>query len=164
MYIKETGLDFPCGLVVKNLPANAGNMSLIPGPGRSHRPWGNKAHAPQLLRLRSRVCVPQILKAVSRAWAPQQEELQQWEARAPQLESSPLIITKESPSSTAQNQQMSDFFFFFKWQRQVWVVCKERRALGVEEWRAAWDWPRESGVPETRGTESSRFVSYSFYL
>ena len=29
---------FPGGLVVKNLPANAGDMGLIPGLGRSHMP------------------------------------------------------------------------------------------------------------------------------
>ena len=28
--------DFPDGAVVKNPPANAGDMSSIPGPGRSH--------------------------------------------------------------------------------------------------------------------------------
>ena len=28
--------DFPGGVVVKNLPANAGNMGLSPGPRRSH--------------------------------------------------------------------------------------------------------------------------------
>ena len=28
-------MDFPCGAVVKNLPANAGDMGLIPGSGRS---------------------------------------------------------------------------------------------------------------------------------
>ena len=28
--------DFPGGAVVKNLPANEGDMGLIPGPGRSH--------------------------------------------------------------------------------------------------------------------------------
>ena len=28
--------DFPGGAVVKNPPANAGNMGLSPGPGRSH--------------------------------------------------------------------------------------------------------------------------------
>ena len=28
-------MDFPGGLVVKNLPANAGDLSLIPGLGRS---------------------------------------------------------------------------------------------------------------------------------
>ena len=27
---------------------NSMDMSSIPGPGRSHMPWGNKAHAPQL--------------------------------------------------------------------------------------------------------------------
>ena len=32
--------DFPSGPVVKNLPANAGDMGSIRGPGRSHRPWG----------------------------------------------------------------------------------------------------------------------------
>ena len=29
-------LDFPGGAVVKNPPANAGDMGLIPGLGRSH--------------------------------------------------------------------------------------------------------------------------------
>ena len=36
-YIKS----FPGGPVVKNLPANAGDISLIPGLGRFHIPWGN---------------------------------------------------------------------------------------------------------------------------
>ena len=30
---------FPGGTVVKNLPANAGDMGLISGPGRSHMLW-----------------------------------------------------------------------------------------------------------------------------
>ena len=30
--------DFPGGAVVKNLPANAGDMGSSPGPGRSHMP------------------------------------------------------------------------------------------------------------------------------
>ena len=33
--------DFPGGTVVKNPPANAGNMGSIPGLGRSHMPWSN---------------------------------------------------------------------------------------------------------------------------
>ena len=33
--------DFPGGTVVKNLPANAGDMGLSPGPGRSHMPRSN---------------------------------------------------------------------------------------------------------------------------
>ena len=32
---------FPGGSVVKNLPANAGDMALIPGPARSHIPQSN---------------------------------------------------------------------------------------------------------------------------
>ena len=33
--------DFPGDLVVISLSANAGNMGLIPGPGRSQLPWSN---------------------------------------------------------------------------------------------------------------------------
>ena len=36
----------PSGSVVKNLPANAGDMSLIPGPGRSHMPQSKKPCVP----------------------------------------------------------------------------------------------------------------------
>ena len=47
-------MDFLHGLVVKNLPASAGDVGLIPGPGRSHVPWGQlspcatatRAHVP----------------------------------------------------------------------------------------------------------------------
>ena len=42
--------DFPGGTVDKNPPANAGDMGLIPVPGRFHMPWGNQAWVPQLLR------------------------------------------------------------------------------------------------------------------
>ena len=33
-------MDFPDGLVSETLPANAGTMGLVPGPGRVHVPWG----------------------------------------------------------------------------------------------------------------------------
>ena len=39
--IKKDEQDFPGGTVVKNPPANAGDMGLIPGPGRSHVLWSN---------------------------------------------------------------------------------------------------------------------------
>ena len=42
--------DFRGGPVVKNLPANAGDTSSIPGPGRFHMLWGNWARVPQLLK------------------------------------------------------------------------------------------------------------------
>ena len=34
-------LGFPGGAVVKNPPANAGDMGLSPGSGTSHMPWSN---------------------------------------------------------------------------------------------------------------------------
>ena len=33
--------DFPGGTVVKNPPANAGDMGSSPGSGKSHMPWSN---------------------------------------------------------------------------------------------------------------------------
>ena len=39
--------------MVKNPPANAGDVGLIPGQERSHVPWSNPACVPQLLSLRS---------------------------------------------------------------------------------------------------------------
>ena len=62
MKLKTGNLGFPGGAVVKNPPANAGDMGLSPGPGRSHMPWNNEARVPQLLSLGSRACVPQLLK------------------------------------------------------------------------------------------------------
>ena len=38
---KGLSQDFPGGAVVKNLPANEGDMGSIPGPGRSHMPQSN---------------------------------------------------------------------------------------------------------------------------
>ena len=40
-HIKKEHVDFPGGPVVKNLPAKARYMDLIPGPGRFHMLWGN---------------------------------------------------------------------------------------------------------------------------
>ena len=38
---KRDSRDFPGGAVVKNLPANAGDMGSSPGLGRSHVPQRN---------------------------------------------------------------------------------------------------------------------------
>ena len=48
----------------KNPPANTGDTGLIPGPGRSHMPWGNWDCVPQISILGSRVQEPQLLKPV----------------------------------------------------------------------------------------------------
>ena len=52
--------DFPGGAVVKNLPANTGDMGSIPGPRRSHMLRSNLACVAQLLSLCSRACEPQL--------------------------------------------------------------------------------------------------------
>ena len=54
---------FPCGSMVKNLPANAEDTGSTPGPGNSHMPWNNKTHVPQLLSLCSRAQEPQLLSS-----------------------------------------------------------------------------------------------------
>ena len=40
--------DFFSGSVDKKSPANSGDMSLIPGPGRFHMPWSNETCEVQL--------------------------------------------------------------------------------------------------------------------
>ena len=41
--------DFSVGAVVKNLPANAGDMGLSPSPGRSHMPLSPCATTTELV-------------------------------------------------------------------------------------------------------------------
>ena len=53
-------MGFPGGSVVKNLPANAGDIASIPSLGRSHIPQSNSPRAP-LLSLCSRAQEPQLL-------------------------------------------------------------------------------------------------------
>ena len=49
------------GSVVKNPPANAGDVGLIPDPGRPHKPQSNWAQAPKLLSLCPKACELQRL-------------------------------------------------------------------------------------------------------
>ena len=50
--IRKQHGHFPDGPVVKNPPANTGDMVSIPGPGRFHLLWGSYTHMP-------RACDPQ---------------------------------------------------------------------------------------------------------
>ena len=50
--------------MVKNSPANAGDMGSSPGLGRSHMRQSNSACASQLLSLCSRAHEPQLLKLI----------------------------------------------------------------------------------------------------
>ena len=66
--------------MVKNPPANAGDMGLNPGPGRSPMLWSNQALAPQLLSPCSRAHEPQLLSphaTTTEAGAPRVHALQQ---------------------------------------------------------------------------------------
>ena len=53
---------FSGGPVVRNRPANSEDAALIPGLRRSHMPWGNESHEPQLLRPCPRALELQLLK------------------------------------------------------------------------------------------------------
>ena len=50
---------FPVGLVVKDLPASAGDRGSIPGAGRFHMPPVSQARGPQLLTLEPTACAAQ---------------------------------------------------------------------------------------------------------
>ena len=100
---KEEEPDFPGGSVVKNPPANAGVMGSIPDPGRSHMPWSNWSHVPQLLTLRSGAQEPQVLSphtTPTEAQVPWSQHSAAGEApavrsRAPQLENSHSLLQLE---------------------------------------------------------------------
>ena len=65
--VKQFGLHFPGGPVVKNPPANPEDTGSIPGPGRFHMLWGNEAYAPQLLKPeRPRAQAPQQTATATR--------------------------------------------------------------------------------------------------
>ena len=95
--LKNVTWDFPGGAVVKNPPANAGDIVLIPGPGSPtchgttkpvhqttepahHNYWSPCALEP--------VC-HNYWARVPRAHVPQQEKPPQWKARAPQQRVAP---------------------------------------------------------------------------
>ena len=101
---KRWGRGFPGDSVVKNLPANAGDMSSIPDLGRSHRLRSNKACALYLLSLWSRAQEPQLRKPRHpRAHAPQ-EKPAQWEACTLQLERSPCLLQLEKAHVTKKTR------------------------------------------------------------
>ena len=85
--------DFPGGPVVKNPPANAGNMGSIPGWGRFRVPRSNQA------------CEPQLPKPMyPRAHPLHQEKPPQGEAYVPQTRAAPLAPTGESPCTATKIQ------------------------------------------------------------
>ena len=77
MLLKNPEMGFPVDSEVKNLPANAGDTSLIPDPGKPNMLGSNKARGPQLSSLSSSTWELQQLKLLSSgARAPQEKPLQ----------------------------------------------------------------------------------------
>ena len=78
--------------MVKNLPANAGDKSSIPGLGGSHMLRSNQAHTPQPRR-------PALPGAL------QQERPAQWEVLTPQTERGPHSPQLERKAGAAAKIQ-----------------------------------------------------------
>ena len=96
----ESFLGFPCGSVVKNPPANAGDTGPALDLGRSHMPQDNSDRAPQLLSLRTRAREPQLPKPRdTRACALQGEIPPRWEACAAQGRVAPACCNYRSVCS-----------------------------------------------------------------
>ena len=83
----RTFQGFPCGPVVKNVSAKAGDTGLIPASGRSHIRQGSKAH--QLLK---RLCLEPVLQTTREATTVRSSHTttREWP---------PLSTTRESPHS-----------------------------------------------------------------
>ena len=101
--LKDKG--FLGGSVVKNLPAHAGYMSLIPDLGRSHMLCSNEACAPELLSLCSRAWDLHLLTPrCPRAHAVQQEKPLKQEDWALQLESGPHLLQLRKTHAAVKTQ------------------------------------------------------------
>ena len=117
---KMTSSGLPCGSVLKNIPANAGDMGLIPGLRRFytqlifHSQLSPRATTTEPVLWSPRAT---ILKPMNpRACAPQQEKPSQWEASAPQLQSRLLQLEKahcmkQWRPSSAKNKQTSKWWY-----------------------------------------------------
>ena len=89
---------FPDGPVVENPAAHTGNTGLIPGLGRSHRPRGSQAGAPQLLE-----------PTCPRARALRREKTPQREARTPRRRAAPAGCSSRKPCSAARTQSSQKY-------------------------------------------------------
>ena len=89
-----------------NSPANAGNMGLIPAPGRSHMPWSGKAHVPQLLNphtTTTEALVPRTLCSNTRETMRMRSPRVQLESHPPTRCNRDKLARQRTPS-TAKNK------------------------------------------------------------
>ena len=99
---------FPGGLVAKNPPCNARDISSIPGLGRPHVLQATK-HMSQLLNPSSRATAMGSRVTTTEAPAPRAQTLQQGtplqrEARTPQLEKKPRQQRRHSTARSLTNK------------------------------------------------------------
>ena len=78
-------------------PPNAGDMGSIPGLGRSHMPWTNDAHAPQLLSLCSRTKA-EARETTARSLCATKKS----DSHSPQLEKA--FVQQQRPSAAKVNE------------------------------------------------------------
>ena len=105
--------------MVKNPPANAGDMGSIPGPGRSHMPWSSQAHAPQLLNLCSRAREPHLLKpACIKLMLPKRSHRNEKPVH-PNKEQPLLAATRESPHPAAKTQLSQKYVNKLKKKKEI---------------------------------------------
>ena len=95
--------DFPGGLVIKNLPDNAGDMGSIPGLGRFHMLQDNQAPVPQLLSQCSKAHEPQLLKPLRQSLCSETREAAAIRKRTHRNQRSSHSPQPEK-GSTAQNK------------------------------------------------------------
>ena len=99
--LKNTYIGLPSDSVLKNPPANTGDMGSIPGLGGSQMPQDDRAGSSQLLSQRSaRAAATEPM--CPRAHAPREKPLQ-WEACGSQLESGPC--SRQLEKAPAQQQR-----------------------------------------------------------
>ena len=97
--------DFPCGTMDKNPPANAGDMDLIPDPGRPHVRRSNSAQAPQLLGLSCRSSEAHEPRAQQQGSSHRETPVQlERRPRCLQPEKAPMLQCRPS---AAKNKQSS---------------------------------------------------------
>ena len=97
--------NFPGGAVVENPPLNAGDTGWSPGPGGPHMLRSNRAHAPQLLSLRSRAREPQLLSPHATTTEPARLEPMLCNTRAHRNEK-PVHRSKEWPPLAATGESL----------------------------------------------------------
>ena len=118
-HIKKEQVDFPGGPGVKNLPAKARYMDLIPCPGRFHMLWAAKPMYPQLLSLSSRPRERQLLSPC--ALSPCSTMREATAMRSPRT---PSRGSPHAAMTTQCNRKLTDYK---KWSTYYTLCVKKKK-------------------------------------